>query len=520
VNLMQPTASELALPQRPNSNSWLLALDDARAGRAGVEPVVHDPSRRALAVEAPLQLDTSFAETPPVASRTFPWLMRGLIAVAAGSFLFVVGHTVFSPKRPDSKIEVVAPVAPRRTPVETRAELADPGPARVTPANETKTASARNPRLKQSQPVPQSPARPAIPEAVAPLPTAIPRPEDPPPTFIEIPPPDFAPVMNPNGAAPNGDAAPAGPEQGGPKQASAADYQLPPWYPGLVSSTPLARGELAPSASELSGSRERKERVQRYLMEQSRAAAPLADASPDYVPPVQTASLPRVGGVTRAAKPNSKAAPKSAPPAVVAASAPRASSVWEGAVVPVDQIASKEQILTPRVGLVRVTLASGDVKEGRLHAVGQSQIWIDQPRGHEAIARSRIERLEQVGEVRDPLAYPGEKTTPKTTAAGTDKNADKRVRVRTASGLFYGKIVARDGDSLTLLTDEGSSVTIEGGSIELAPERKTIVKRDPPAKPITPKLPPPVPSEPDEDPNFDPNDPHGGQSHQPPAPKS
>ena len=54
--------------------------------------------------------------------------------------------------------------------------------------------------------------------------------------------------------------------------------------------------------------------------------------------------------------------------AIVAASAPRASSVWEGAVVPVDQIASKEQILTPRVGLVRVTLASGDVKEGRLHA--------------------------------------------------------------------------------------------------------------------------------------------------------
>lgn len=502
AHLMQPTRSESATARQAPaaSNSWLLSLDDARSGRAGVEPVVHDPARRAPEVALPAQLDASFAEAPPVASRTVPWLVRGLIAAAAGSFLFVVGHTVLSPKRPESKTVAVPQVAPTRQPVETPPVLADPGTIHVSPAPETVTARAN--RNRPNKPVPMSPARPTLPPVVTTTPV---RPEEPPPTFIEIPPPEFAPVIDPNATTPAVPNAPADPNARPTQQASAVDHALPPWYPGLVTSTPIARGEPAPSANELAGSPERKERVNRYLMRQSRGAAPLEDTSAEYVPPLNAASLIPIAPARRASKPASPAPRIAAQSPAPVAAVQRPGGVWEGAVVPVDQIASKEQILTPRVGVVRVTLTSGDVKEGRLHAVGQGQIWLDRERGPEGIARARIERLEQVGAFRDPLAYPGEKSA----AQSKTPDVDQRVRVRTAGGLFYGKIVARDGDTLTLVTDDGARVTLEGGSVEPAPERKAVVKRESAPKPAPPKPVTPAPAGSDEDPDFDPDDPHG-----------
>jgi RNase P/RNase MRP subunit p29 len=201
---------------------------------------------------------------------------------------------------------------------------------------------------------------------------------------------------------------------------------------------------------------------------------------------VSTASFPVSGGVNSAASP--AAAAKVPGPAKQGVA--RAGGVWDGEAVPVDQIGAKMQILTPRVGRVRVTLASGDVKEGRLHAVGEGQLWLEVGRSFESIARANIERLEQIGGAAEVLAASSEKPAAKPAAP----SSDKRVRVRTAGGLFYGKIVARDGDTLTLLTDEGARVTIEGGSIEAAPEHKTVVKHPAPPKPVTKPTPEQLPA--------------------------
>lgn len=495
---LQPAPAELAAlppPAPQRTNSWLLALDDARAGRAGTAPVVHDPTRAAASVPLPLPLDASFTEAPELRSRTMPWLVRALVATAAASFLFVVGHTLLTPQRADPKTEVVTPTPTPARRAEPRAQLADPGTpkAATVPSN----AIPRSGSAPKSRVTPLSPARPSIPESVAPAASTFspPRPEDPPPTFIEIPPPDFAPVLDPNARPPT-------PEPGGDPGASATSSAslIPAWYPGLVSATPLARGELGPSVGELSGSPERRERVQRWLMSQSRAASPLEDTNAEH----PSSRLGLEGDSTSTPARGSRLARSTQPAAAKAVARPpvdpsRPEGTWEGAVVPVDQIASKTRILTPKVGLVRVTLASGDVAEGRLHSVGHGQVWIESGDRERAIARSEIERLEQVGPSVGSLA-----PVPANFAESNARTvAGSRVRVRTAGGLFYGQIVARDGDTLTLETDEGVRVTVEGGSVDPAPVRKTLVKRETsPPKPV-------VPDDPADADAFDPHDPHG-----------
>jgi hypothetical protein len=295
--------------------------------------------------------------------------------------------------------------------------------------------------------------------------------EDEPPVFQEVQPPEFAPIMKPTDAPPVAPQADGTPDA---QQAGVFDAALPAWDPAMVSAPPLARNEAGPAPDELAASPARQARVQSFLMSQSRGAAPLEDLNAEYTPPVNLAGF----GAGAPRRTHATTQPAAAPA--------RASGVWDGAVVPVDQIGAKLRVLTPKVGLVRATLSSGDVREGRLHAVGEGHIWIEQTGGTEAIARTRVERLEQIG-------GPDQATAGDKAAAGTPAlTAEKRVRVRTPGGLFYGTIVARDGDTITLLTDDGARVTIEGGSVERAPERKTVVKKEATPKPPKPK-PDPVP---------------------------
>jgi hypothetical protein len=64
------------------------------------------------------------------------------------------------------------------------------------------------------------------------------------------------------------------------------------------------------------------------------------------------------------------------------------------------------------------------------------------------------------------------------------------VRVRTPGGVFFGQIVAREGSSLTLLTDEGSRITLESDDIEAAPIQKPVVKHVAGAKSASKATPP------------------------------
>ena len=323
-------------------------------------------------------------------------------------------------------------------------------------------------------------------------------------------------------------------------------------------STPLYRDESGPAPDELAYSRERQARVAQWLMAHSRAAAPREDARGAFEPNAGADGAPEAQSEEPAAGARRSAASSAAAPmyanaspgaawaasaATVAAPAPEspvhapessttravpadadggilpATIVWEGPTVPVDRIASNVRLLTPQVGSVRAALRNGSTIEGRLHAVGTGQVWIDERAGRVALQRDEIVRLEQIAsppparddEIRDAdAAEPREEaTTAAPIAGGTsetattvlDKIADAtqadgrpvpsepappaeppRVRVRTPGGVFYGQVIARDGTTLTLVTDEGSRIVLESDDVEPAPLGKAVVKRDVAAK--------------------------------------
>lgn len=596
---MHPTETELDVapraPETMRANSWLLELDDARAGRAGVEPVIAGSGR--ARVQKPATLDASFAEAPGFSERVQPWIVRGLIATAACAFVFVVGHTLLTNSKSQPRVSE-APLKPIEPDARVSEELADPKVSRRSSGRAGGSGNLSSPNA--STPVrATSPevAQKSVPNASAAARAATPRAEQGPsprartpelPTFIEIPPPEFAPVLppNPNASESQGipvdgrrdvtslpydvrkvtpeanSGTPADPRAMSPAPDAwqspngvsdpAADAQS--WWPGALRSPPLARSELGPNPDELAASPLRRERVARWLMERSRGATPFDDVQAQYTQPVtQLASFapfthtpapfPRessapstdpasntapivasVNGASASEAPTSDALPSgsakrdaatNAAPAAITpsldanvteaattvASVPLA--VWEGATVPVDQIAAQVRILTPKVGPVRVVLDSGDAQDGRLYAVGLGQVWIDTDLGRVAFARARIERLEQ-------LSPPSVPSTDVASSAPPAKDAlpdlSPRVRVRTPGGLFYGRILAREGASMTLLTDEGVRITIESGEVDLAPARKTVLRREP--APLPKKVVAPAPA-PAADAEYDPDNPHG-----------
>lgn len=552
--LMQPGAVEVPPTPVVRPNSWLLELDDARAGRAGLDPVVRDPSRALEAPRAPAPLDASFSEAPPVVERTMPWIVRGLIACAAASFVVVVGWTLTRPRMTEPKPqEVPQPVATR---VNTAlVQLDDPRAGRASAPrgngrDVTRGDDGGTPLANERTPVlPASPQRPVTPRGATHVPRAgavanaggnantirndVPytppvRPLLPeaPPVQIEIPPAEFAPDYRttplptpPSNEMPSNPLLPPGnarldTSSNGAQDGVVAAGVVPnlAWFPGAQRTTPLATSEWGPRPDELAASPDRRERVDRWLMMQSRSSAPAFDASADYVPPTATSlgSLARSdanGAVVDAASTRDVEAPdtNATPPASNAVVGAR----WEGAVVPVEQIDARSRVLTPKVGRVRVALSGGDSFEGVLYAVGEGRVWIDAEGGRIALAREQIERLEQIATpsprntdvavvpepvVAEPTARavvaPPSPSTPEVrpaTPAALDPNA--RVRVRTPGGLFYGRIVSREGEAITLITDEGARVTVDSTDVEAAPERKTLVKRPStrPAKKTAPK---------------------------------
>jgi hypothetical protein len=47
----------------------------------------------------------------------------------------------------------------------------------------------------------------------------------------------------------------------------------------------------------------------------------------------------------------------------------------------------------------------------------------------------------------------------------TPPQTPQRQRVRTAGGVFFGRVLARDGRTVTLITDAGTRVTVEAEEI-------------------------------------------------------
>lgn len=147
------------------------------------------------------------------------------------------------------------------------------------------------------------------------------------------------------------------------------------------------------------------------------------------------------------------------------ASAAELANIWQGSSIPVEAIAGSKRLLTPAVGRVRVVLASGEVFEGKLYAVGSRKVWIETKLGKMALLDYQIDRVEHI------VNADGDALT------GGDSHADlaglQGVRVRTAGGVFYGKLLSRDGATVTIVTDSGARITLQDAHVEAAGKTAT-----------------------------------------------
>ncbi len=147
------------------------------------------------------------------------------------------------------------------------------------------------------------------------------------------------------------------------------------------------------------------------------------------------------------------------------ASASELSGIWSGGAIPIDAIEGQSRLLTPSIGRVRVHLGSGEIFEGQLYAVGQKKVWLETELGKMALLSWQVHRIEHI------------LTTEGVAALGDDGSQDlaglEQVRVRTPGGVFYGKVIDRDEDTVTLVTDEGARITLRDAVVDPAGKSAT-----------------------------------------------
>lgn len=149
------------------------------------------------------------------------------------------------------------------------------------------------------------------------------------------------------------------------------------------------------------------------------------------------------------------------------ASADDLANLWAGTTIPLEAIEGEEHLATPFVGRVRVVARNGEIFEGRLHGLGNGRIWLESGQSKMALMGWQISRIEHV--------LGGENTPTLGHAGSEDLTGLPSVRVRTAGGVFYGKLVSQEGERTTLITAEGARVRLEGGIVEPAGRSRTRV---------------------------------------------
>lgn len=425
------------LPGGPSS-SWLLSLDEARA--AGADD---DATHAGTADAASDTGDAEDAETDPAADpdgvpsvgtgRDRRWLLAGVAAaVIAGVGYFVLGPGL----RPSA-----------------------PPPARPSIAHKPPAPGAKTPPSTTTAPT----AGPADPTAhVQPAPDVVPAPVAP-----------VAPVATGDGGpgwTPAHESVPSSHRAVGSPPDLATRFgaeRLNAWLRAHGWTRPIDPAEL-PTGDDGSPA---------WLTIAMSGGLPLLGEIPilAYALPAAdplTASygpLPPAGFAPGAAAPG--ALRPGASPRIPASAASRTmlrfataddlAGVWEGNVVPMEAIDATSRILTPGVGRVRVLLKSGEIFEGRLYAVGEGQVWLDTELGRMALFGPRVSKVQQI-------ATPGSTTGPGQVGSG-ELASLPRMRVRMPGGLFYGKVVARDEKTVTLITEEGARITLESTDVEPAP---------------------------------------------------
>ena len=182
------------------------------------------------------------------------------------------------------------------------------------------------------------------------------------------------------------------------------------------------------------------------------AASPSSGSTADPLPgrAVRSLTMPLEEMVLL---PAAKGAAREAGPADLA-------NIWPTADIPIERVDDALRLHTPKVGRVRVTLNDGAVFEGRLVAVGEQKVWLQLAAGRLAVMGWQVERIEHL------LSPEG---TPTMGAPGSEHLAGlPQVRVRTPGGVFYGKLLAHEGDRVTLVTAEGARLTLDDAEVSPA----------------------------------------------------
>jgi hypothetical protein len=96
--------------------------------------------------------------------------------------------------------------------------------------------------------------------------------------------------------------------------------------------------------------------------------------------------------------------------------------------------------------------------------VGQGNVWIDTKLGRLGLSAAQMRSVERVGHEGPSMPR------------STKYAIGEFVRARTPGGPIYGKIVAVDGERVTLVMDQGGKIMLESPVLEPVKSR-AVVKR-------------------------------------------
>lgn len=137
--------------------------------------------------------------------------------------------------------------------------------------------------------------------------------------------------------------------------------------------------------------------------------------------------------------------------------------MWLEPTIPSDAIRGPTRLRTLNVGLVRAELVNGEFVEGRLHAVGESRIWLDVKLGRMSF---------DAGDVRDLVQIVGGQGQP--LPIGSQALAGlQRVEVLLPGGSLMGHVLGREGDRVTFVTEEGMRLRVEALDVRPAPNGRS-----------------------------------------------
>ncbi|MAB80786.1 MAG: hypothetical protein CMJ89_15670 [Planctomycetes bacterium] len=142
----------------------------------------------------------------------------------------------------------------------------------------------------------------------------------------------------------------------------------------------------------------------------------------------------------------------------------RLDMIWRGQELPPGAVEGPVKTLMPHVGMVRVTMRSEQIFEGRLYSAGQNGVWIEYSGGRIRLEGAQIADIERLA--MDPsLAGPSQNTA----ATG------KRVKVKAPGGLIFGRVQKQHGGLVTIRTDKGARVVVESHLVEALGSRRAVL---------------------------------------------